>query len=881
MLRTFMVVAVVAFTVGVAPTQAATPSTSPSPGPVQVSAGGDWPMWGGRPDRNMVSEQRGLPTEWDVTSGKNIKWKAALGNRSFGNPVVSGGRIFIGTNNGVPRDPKVTGDKGVLMCFAEADGRFLWQAVYDKLTPTQKHDWPEIGLCSTPCVVGNRVYFVSNNCQLVCADVEGFANGINDGPFKEEELTGPQDADIVWRLDMGKELGVVPLYASASGPLVLGDLVYVVTGNGNSDDSTKVPAPKAPSFLAVDRHAGKVVWKDNSPGEKIIGGQWSCATSGTAGGRNQVVFPGGDAWVYAFEPVTGKLIWKFNCRPAAGKDGGEEENDPNTLISTPVWHDDKVFIGIGQSPELGGGPGAIWAIDAGKTGDVSQSAVVWQVDGDDIGRTGSTVAIRDGLLYVAECDGYLNCLDVTTGKRIWRHDLKATMWASPLVADGKVYITNEDGDTFVFRHGREDQLLATNKMKDTVYATAVAANGTLYLATRSNLYALAHRTTVTSPDSAPASPNPRPATTRPTEPAQAATQPQPATRPTGNVNDWPMFRGNPALTGVATSALPEKLEVRWKFSAPEAVECTAAISGQTACFGCGDGFLYALHLADGSIRWKYEAKAPIRSSPLVLGNAVYFGDDDGVFHAVDFHSGTRLWTFKTDGEIISSANFAGDRLLFGSYDAFLYCLSITDGKLLWKAETQDRVHGSPGVSGDRVLAACCDERLRVFSLGDGKEVASVGMGSYSGAAAALGGKCVYVGTFSNQVAAIDWTADKVVWRYEPKESQFPFFGSAAVTEDLVIIGGRDKALHAIDRSTGERRWIFATKDAIDGSPVVAGKRVFIGSGDGCLYGLALADGKELWRYEAGSPFIASPAVGNECLVIGTQDGLVLCFSAKS
>lgn len=854
----------------------ASPTKVPSM-PAGGPASGDWPMWAGRPDRNMVSDQRGLPTDWNIATGRNIKWKAALGNRSFGNPVVSGGKIFIGTNNGVPRNPRITGDKGILMCFAESDGRFLWQAVFEKLAPTQEHDWPEIGLCSTACVVGNRVYVVSNNCQLVCADAEGFHDGQNEGPFKEEELAGQEDADIVWRLDMVKELGVLPLYASASAPLVVGDLVFVVTGNGNSSDSTRVPAPQAPSFLAVDRHTGKVAWKDNSPGERIIGGQWSCAAYGTAAGRSQVVFPGGDAWVYAFEPTTGKLIWKFNCKPGAGQEGDGEEKDVNTLIATPVWHDGKVFIGIGQSPELGGGPGSMWAIDASRTGDVSQSAVAWQVNGDDVGRTSSTAAIRDGLLYMAESDGYLNCLDATSGKRLWRHDLKATVWASALVADGRVYITNEDGDTFVFRHGRQDQLLATNRMKDTVYATAVAANGTLYLATRSQLYAIANQTGgAAAPPRAPAGTAPKASASRPMGSVETAL----TTQPVGKTTGWHIFRGNSQHTGVATTDLPEKLGVRWQFTAPKGVESTAAIAGQTTCFGCSDGFLYALNLADGSVRWKYEAKAPIRSSPLVLDNGVYFGDDDGVFHGVDFRSGTRSWTFKTDGEIISSANYASGKLLFGSYDAHLYCLSAADGRLLWKAETRDRIHGSPGVAGDRVMAACCDEKLYVFDLKDGKQIAAVGMGSYSGAAAAIRGPCVYVGNFSNQVAAIDWIADKIIWRYEPGENAHPFYGSAAVTEDLVLIAGRDKILHAIDRATGKRRWVFTTKDANDGSPVVVGKRVFLGSGDGRLYSLNVADGQELWRYETGSSFVASPAIGEGCLVIGTEDGLLLCFGAK-
>src|SRR5918993_766766 len=88
---------------------------------------GHWPMWGGAPDRNMVSGMKGAPTEWDTKSKQNVKWVAALGSQSYGNPVVAGGMVFVGTNNEAPRDPKQPGDRGVLMAFREADGEFMWQ----------------------------------------------------------------------------------------------------------------------------------------------------------------------------------------------------------------------------------------------------------------------------------------------------------------------------------------------------------------------------------------------------------------------------------------------------------------------------------------------------------------------------------------------------------------------------------------------------------------------------------------------------------------------------------------------------------------------------------------------------------------------------------
>ena len=127
---------------------------------------GDWPMWGGTPDRNMVSNMKGLPTNWDVAKKVNVKWVAALGSQTYGNAVVAGGQLYIGTNNEGLRDPKVTGDKGVLMAFRESDGEFLWQAVSDKLVAGRVNDWPYQGVCSSPLVEGDRLYYVNNAPSL-------------------------------------------------------------------------------------------------------------------------------------------------------------------------------------------------------------------------------------------------------------------------------------------------------------------------------------------------------------------------------------------------------------------------------------------------------------------------------------------------------------------------------------------------------------------------------------------------------------------------------------------------------------------------------------------------------------------------------------------
>jgi outer membrane protein assembly factor BamB len=652
--------------------------------------------------------------------------------------------------------------------------------------------------------------------------------------------------------------------------MVIGDLVFVVAGNGADTNEDKVPAPKAPSFLAVNRQTGKVVWSDNSPGDRIVDGQWSAPCYGAVNGRPQVVFPGGDGWLYAFEPADGKPLWKFNCSVHLPAAEAADRKTRTFAVATPVFHDNKVFIATSTTPGTTEGPGCLWAIDATKTGDLT-SAPAWKYDADEFSHSIATVAIADGLLYAVEMRGFVHCLEVSTGNPLWKYDLNAPAWASPMVADGKVYIGTEDGDVIVLAHGREAKLVAKNRMKEQVYATVTPANGVLYVVDRTHLYAIAEGA---------AQPESRPAASAPaTQPASKPASPGSAeggrdARP--SVGDWPMFRGNPQLTGVATAEPPAKPEIRWKYRTGDVIESSAAVSAGSVYVGCNDGFLYCVDLASGDFKWKFKADGPIKSSPLVHAGVVYFGDDEGVFHAVDAKAGTSRWFYKTDGEIVSSANFAGGRLLFGSYDGNLYCLNESDGKLVWKFETEGRVHGTPGIVGDKVLVAGCDEHLRVVKLEDGTAAGQVKMGSFSGASAAVSGGRVFVGTFANQVLAIDWAGGSIAWTYEHAEPKAPFFASAAVRGDVVVVAERERLVHALNADTGKRRWFFDAKGRVDCSPVIAGERVFVGSTEGVFYALSLADGKPTWEIDLGAAITASPAVG-ESVVIGTDDGTLYCL----
>ncbi len=445
---------------------------------------GDWPMWGGTPDRNMVSSMKGLPTSWDVTKKTNVKWVGALGSQSYGNPTVGGGFVFLGTNNEALKDAKQGGDRGVVMCFKESDGQFMWQITHEKLAAGRVNDWPYQGVASSPLFDSGLIYYVSNRAELVCADAQGFHDSENDGPFKEEKLTGKSDGDIVWKYDMVEEVGAHPHNLANSSPVAYSDLIIVSTSNGQDESHVNVPSPKAPSMIAVNKKTGKLVWEVNNVGEKILHGQWSSAAVGKVGDVVQVVIGEGDGWVRGYEVMTGKKLWEFDTNP---KDSTWPKTR-NEIISTPIIYENKIYIANGQDPEHGEGVGHLYCIDATKRGDLTKDGLVWHFD--KIRRSISTGALHDGLLYYADFSGFLHCIDIRTGKEVWQHDMFAAVWGSPLVADGKVYLGDEDGDVAVLQAGREKKVIGEMNMGSSVYSSPVPANGTLFIMNRNQLWAL-------------------------------------------------------------------------------------------------------------------------------------------------------------------------------------------------------------------------------------------------------------------------------------------------------------------------------------------------------------------------------------------------------
>ena len=488
------------------------------------SKGSDWPMWGRTPDRNMIGEAKNLPVnvepgdyvsgtdDIDPSTTENVLWVAKLGSQAYGNVTVAGGKVFAGTNNESPRDPKQLGDRGVLMAFNEDTGEFEWQLLIPKLGAGKVSDWEYVGLCSSPAIEGNKVYVVTNRGEAVCLDLNGLANG-NDGPFQDEANYMSADgnpvelskghADILWIYDMREELGVFPHNVSSCSPLVVGDLLYVSTSNGVDWSHNNIPAPFSPALVALNKTTGELVGEEASQvSERVLHASWSSPAYGDINGTPLIIWGGGDGICYGFEPkpVVGSEgyeilneVFRYDANPPEYrmKEGKPIKYatypGPSEIISTVVVHDNKAFALIGQDPEHGDGVGMLSAIDASMKGDITGKAI-WTYK--DIGRTVSTPSIYNGMIFVAEYDGDIHCLDLDTGKVNWVHATDSRIWGSTLVADGKVYLPNEDGQLVVLAATKEKEELATVEFFTPIYSSPVVAKDVLYVATQTHLYAL-------------------------------------------------------------------------------------------------------------------------------------------------------------------------------------------------------------------------------------------------------------------------------------------------------------------------------------------------------------------------------------------------------
>ena len=502
----------------------------------------DQPQWGQAWSRNMVSAERGLPAEFDPKTGKNIKWVAKLGNETHSTPVVAHGRVYIGTNNQNPRDPRHQGDRGVLMCFDEQTGRLLWQLVVPKREEDKYHDWPNTGMSSPVTVEGDRVYTVDSRGEVVCLDAMGLANG-NDGPFRDEAAhlipkpgpaeaadeaaiaamrssirePGPLDADIIRLFDLTKGAGIWSHDGAHSSILIYGNHLYLNSGTGVDNTHKKIRTPNAPSLVVIDKNTGQYLARDDEHiAPNIFHCTWSSPSLGVVNGKPVVFFGGGNGVVYGFEPLPTngnaqaqspaprtadgvarlKKVFEFDFDPNAPKTdihrySQNRREGPSNIFGMPVFLEGRLYVAGGGDIFWGKNEAWLKCIEVPSLGSPARSDALWTYALEK--HVMSTPAIFDGLVFISDCGRRMHCLDARTGKPFWTHDIKGDAWASPYVADGKVFLGTRSGNFYVWAASKEKRVLSETDLKAPISATVTAANGVLYVATMQNLYAIAPR----------------------------------------------------------------------------------------------------------------------------------------------------------------------------------------------------------------------------------------------------------------------------------------------------------------------------------------------------------------------------------------------------
>jgi len=407
------------------------------------------------------------PVDWDTTTGRNIVWSVELGNEVYGSPVVNGDVVYVGSDNTRQLNPAFKEDAGVLMAFRATDGTFLWQDVAPRVQRGLR-DFLLPSTTSVPYVEGDRLYYVTSECQLRCLDTKG---------------------STVWQLDM-PALGVFPHEACNSEVLALGDLLLVGTSNGQNEGHTRVPTPRAPSLIAVNKHTGELVWRAIGPGDKVLHGAWSSPVAANVNGRLQVLFGGGDGWLRVYDAASGEELWRFDGNPKDARwlpRAGVISR--SAIIASPVFADGRVYIAMGQSPGHGNAPSFVYALDPNGHGDVTNSAVLWT--SREVGRVVGTPIVKDGLLYVGDVGGTVYCLDAATGALIWKHETQDAIWGCFLLAGDRLYVGNAAGLLTVLRAGRRKEVLGQIEMNSPLYSRPTVAGNSLYVATATHLYLIA------------------------------------------------------------------------------------------------------------------------------------------------------------------------------------------------------------------------------------------------------------------------------------------------------------------------------------------------------------------------------------------------------
>jgi outer membrane protein assembly factor BamB len=398
-----------------------------------VALADNWPAWRG-PRGDGVSSERNLPLNWSAK--ENVKWKAPLPEPGNSTPIVWEQRVFL-------TQALDGGKRRALIAFDRKDGKKIWQheVPCDFVETSHKQNPP----CSaSPVTDGEAVYAHFASAGVVACDFFG---------------------KQLWQRDLG---AIKSRWGNGASPILYKDLLIVFHGPG---------APKT-FLIALDKRTGKTVWRtDEVAIDSPVFGSWSTPVVVTANGRDELVMPlpgdkvGGEGYLKGYDPNTGKELW--SCKGLG-----------NEIYAMPTVSEKRDLI-VG----ICGHNGPLLAVKPGGKGDVTASHRAWRVAGANPQRVGSGV-FHDGRLFLANAPGTIECFDPKNGKSLWNERLDGNLWGSLLLADGRIYVSNLEGDTFVLKAGPKFELLARNKLGEALYAAPAVSNGEMFLRTYQHLYCI-------------------------------------------------------------------------------------------------------------------------------------------------------------------------------------------------------------------------------------------------------------------------------------------------------------------------------------------------------------------------------------------------------
>jgi outer membrane protein assembly factor BamB len=396
----------------------------------------NWPQWRG-PFLNGLSSEKNLPTRWSTE--ENVAWKIAMPSWTGATPIIWGERIFLNV---------AEGDNLVLWCVDRKKGDLLWKKHLSAgNTKMRKQNMSS----PSPVSDGKNVWVMTGT-----------------GILKAFDFTGAE----LWVRDVQKDYGRFGLnWGYASSPLLFEDALFVQVLHGMRTHD--------PSYvMRIDKNTGKTVWKVERPTQAIRESPDSYTTPALLkNGKNvEIVITGGDC-VTGHDPATGKELWRAN--------GLNPDNNPNyRIVASPVVFENIVYAPTREKPLL--------AIRGGGRGDVTESHKLWAfTHGPDV-----PTPVTDGkYFYVVDDRGIMWCLDARTGQVIWgpQRIKPGTYSSSPVLADDKLYLTNEDGLTTVLKAGPKFEVLAENNLNDYTLSSPAISDGQIFIRTAQYLYCIGKR----------------------------------------------------------------------------------------------------------------------------------------------------------------------------------------------------------------------------------------------------------------------------------------------------------------------------------------------------------------------------------------------------